>query len=141
MNCAQCQTELTGRQWKYCSTECKETAQRVERPPCQRCGRAVSTMRNRYCSRACADEAKRTRPPCPVCGGKVSRRAKHCSQRCRMVGARTERRVCASCGKVDMVTPRELRDAPRHCSWSCRSGRGPEPEPYGVIAWPRVVAR
>jgi very-short-patch-repair endonuclease len=113
---------------------------------CGICGkstwRAPSTVAQggKYCSLACTAQARR-RPATLTCVGcgtaietKTSQAAtrKYCSQAC--LNAHKKTRIqCQMCGKERRVSPTQLQQGARFCSWACsqewRLRYGPLPTP------------
>lgn len=67
--CLVCQKPLDKTQYRYCSHACRDTGRRtLETRPCEQCGAPMKVefkllATRRFCSRACANEAKRIKGP------------------------------------------------------------------------------
>ena len=135
--CERCGTEYHARLSagrKYCSQECYYAASVVERPKsvCPQCGKEFEWKRSHkpqcYCSRGCANDAKRryyTRE-CEQCGTVFALTCKSdarrfCSPECFGESQKTATESkCLICGKAFLVVPAK-REAGRgkYCSNAC----------------------
>lgn len=98
---------------------------------CESCGMVVSrapslvAQGGRYCSRACAGAAKRRAASftCKGCGRTVETNASgarrvYCSIEC-LKAHKKPRITCEVCGKVRAVSPINVKQNARFCSWEC----------------------
>lgn len=111
--CAAC-----GKQWqdyasngrRFCSDECSRAARRTDRPRCEVCGEPVRLMRNRYCSKSCANAA-RPRPGIASFTGFYARAQ----------AANPNPEPCADCGKPGRHRHHEDYSRPEDVVWLCPS--------------------
>jgi endogenous inhibitor of DNA gyrase (YacG/DUF329 family) len=108
----------------FCSHPCatRTQANTVERP-CEHCGRdmrGAASRIGRYCSHACAKEARLAANPrrvCLKCGKPINgdTQSKYCSTSCRFTGVE---KPCEACGKPVYVQPHQTYK--RFCSRACK---------------------
>lgn len=97
-NCEQCGQTFTRwsntKRQRYCSKPCRDIAAVLARPACENCGRPVSSMARRFCSRVCSGIALRVF---------------------------TELRTCLACGSSFRVRG-DRTSTNRFCSRACSFG-------------------
>ena len=143
---------------RFCSQPCVTTARqqgmiagrkhytpRVEFT-CEGCGKAVSRAPSlaakgaRYCSRECAARAKERGATftCVGCGKTVKAppsqvgKKRYCSMEC-LKAHKKPRITCEACGKVRAVSPINLKQNARFCSWECANELLNQPQRVTVV--------
>jgi hypothetical protein len=96
---------------------------------CEKSFESYPSLKQKYCSRACADIGRRKRKiNCAQCGREFRPRnehSKYCSRACDKLGRGRQITICAQCGKKFFSYPSEHA---KYCSHACANFRSRAPE-------------